>query len=95
MAHNYQQIHESNRRINRGKWVLIVFLAIGGFFLLTQYRAHLYDAFAFLLLLACPLIHLFHRHGGHGRHSRGVDVTRHNPEHNAAPQRLHGEEERS
>lgn len=54
----------------RSNWVLIGFLAIGGFFLVTEHRAHLLPFLGylpFLLLLACPLMHLFH-HGGHGGH---------------------------
>lgn len=43
------------------------FLAIAAFFLLTEHRAHLYGLWPFLLLLACPLLHVF-GHGGHGRH---------------------------
>jgi hypothetical protein len=47
-----------------------VFLAIAAFFLWTEHRAHLLGALPYLLLLACPLIHLLmHRgHGGHGSH---------------------------
>ncbi|MBI5006058.1 MAG: DUF2933 domain-containing protein [Nitrosomonadales bacterium] len=47
-------------------WVLIAFLAIASFFLLTEHRAHLLGALPFLLLLACPLMHLFMHHGEHG-----------------------------
>ena len=46
---------------------LAVFLAIAAFFLLTEHTAHLFGALPFLLLLACPLMHLF-MHGGHGGH---------------------------
>lgn len=51
---------------------LYVFLGIAAFFLLSEHRAHLLGALPWLLLLLCPLIHLFmhrgHRHGhGHGR----------------------------
>ncbi len=48
--------------------VLVAFLAIAAFFLITEHRAHLYGILPYLLLLACPLLHLFmHRgHGGHG-----------------------------
>ena len=40
------------------------------FFLWEEHRAHLLGALPFLLLLACPLVHvLMHgRHGGHGGH---------------------------
>jgi hypothetical protein len=37
--------------------------------MLTEHRAHVLGALPFLLLLACPLLHLFH-HGGHGRQSK-------------------------
>jgi hypothetical protein len=49
---------------------VLVFFAIAAFFLLTEHRAHLFGALPFLLLLACPLMHLFmHRgHGGKGEH---------------------------
>lgn len=45
------------------------FLAVAGFFLFAEHRAHLFGALPFLLLLACPLMHLFmhHDHGG-GHH---------------------------
>ena len=48
-------------------WILVAFLAIAAFFLFTEHRAHLLGALPFLLLLACPLMHLF-MHGGHGGH---------------------------
>ena len=39
-------------------------LAVGGYLLVTSHRLHLYQALP-LLLLACPLMHLFlHRHHG-------------------------------
>jgi len=41
------------------------FLAIAGFFLVTEHAAHLYGALPFLLLLACPLMHYFHHGHGH------------------------------
>lgn len=58
----------------RGSWlgsrrgiVLLGLLAIIGFFLFTEHRAHLFGILPYLLLLACPFIHFF-MHGGHGRH---------------------------
>ena len=50
--------------------VLIAFVAIAGFFLWEEHRAHLLGVLPYLLLLACPLMHVFmHRgHGGHGHH---------------------------
>lgn len=48
---------------------LLVALAVGGFFLVTEHTAHLLGALPYLLLLACPLMHVF-MHGGHG-HQHG------------------------
>lgn len=44
------------------------FLAIIVFYLVTEHWAHTLGALPYLLLLACPLLHLLmHRgHGGHG-----------------------------
>ena len=49
---------------------LIVIGAVAGYFLLTDHRAHFFGALPFLLLLACPLMHVFmhHGHGDHGHH---------------------------
>lgn len=48
--------------------VLCGFLALAGFLLITEHGAHVFGALPYLLLLACPLMHLFmhrgHRHGG-------------------------------
>jgi hypothetical protein len=49
-------------------WVLLAFLGIAAFFLLTEHGAHVWGLAPYLLLLACPLLHFFMhgRHGGHG-----------------------------
>ncbi len=46
---------------------LLVLGAIATYFLLSEHRAHFFSALPFLLLLACPLMHVF-MHGGHGGH---------------------------
>ena len=38
------------------------------FYLLREHWGHVAGLWPYLLLLACPLMHLFHGHGGHGRH---------------------------
>jgi hypothetical protein len=48
--------------------VLIGFLAIAALFLVTEHAAHLWGLLPYALLLACPLMHLFHGHGGHRQH---------------------------
>lgn len=63
-AHEHSE-HEPRSPNPRTKWVLIGFFAVAAFFLFTEHRAHLFGILPYLLLLACPLMHLFH-HGGHG-----------------------------
>jgi cbb3-type cytochrome oxidase subunit 3 len=46
---------------------LLAFLAIAVFFLVTEHTAHFFGVLPFLLLLLCPLLHLF-MHGGHSEH---------------------------
>lgn len=58
---------------SRGALVLLGFVAIAGFLLVSEHRAHALGALPFLLLLACPLMHIF-MHGGHGDHgAQGAD----------------------
>jgi drug/metabolite transporter (DMT)-like permease len=49
---------------------LCAFLAIAAFFLWEEHRAHILGALPYLLLLACPIIHLF-MHRSHGTHGSG------------------------
>jgi len=44
------------------------FIAIAAVLLILEHRAHIWQWLPFALLLACPLMHLFHGHGGHGSH---------------------------
>ena len=43
------------------------------YFLLAEHRAHFIYALPFLILLLCPVMHIFmhkgHGHGGHGGHN--------------------------
>ncbi len=50
--------------------VLLAVLAIAGFFLLAKHRAHLFGVLPFVLLLACPLLHLFMHRGQDGKDGR-------------------------
>ena len=72
MQHAHQ--HEpdgGNGTKSKIKWVFIGFLVVAAYFLVTEHRAHLLGWLPsygiWLLLLACPLMHLF-MHGGHGGH---------------------------
>jgi hypothetical protein len=44
--------------MGRANLVLLGFLAIAAFFLFTEHRAHVLGALPWLLLAACPLMHL-------------------------------------
>ena len=68
---------EMNMHDNARPWwrtrsgvVLCGFLLIAAFYLLTEHTAHVFGALPFLLILACPLMHLF-MHRGHGGHGSG------------------------
>lgn len=51
-------------------------LAIVAFFILREHWAHALGLAPYLLLLACPLMHLF----GHRHHGYGDERSRHRPE---------------
>jgi hypothetical protein len=52
----------------------LVLGAIATYFLLTEHLAHVVGALPLLLLLACPLMHVFMHHG-HGHHHHGDDPS--------------------
>ncbi len=67
MDHDHGQ--DSKRSNSIGKYVLIGFVLVAAFFLITEHRAHVFGILPYLLLAACPLMHFFgHGHGGHGGH---------------------------
>lgn len=49
---------------------LLVIGAVAAYYLLTEHLAHVAGALPWLLLLACPLMHVFMHHG-HGAHGHG------------------------
>ena len=65
-----EQSRTSGRLRLGSRLVLLAFLAISGFFLITEHAAHLFGVLPYLLVLLCPLLHLLHgdHGGGHGRH---------------------------
>jgi hypothetical protein len=50
------------------KTALLMVATIAGFYLLREHWSHVAGNWIYLLLLACPLMHLFHGHGAHGGH---------------------------
>ena len=52
-------------------WIWVTLAVVLGFFLFTEHRAHLFGVLPYLLILLCPLMHVF-MHKGHGGHGLGV-----------------------
>jgi Protein of unknown function (DUF2933) len=52
------------------------------YFLFMEHREHLFQFLPFLILLLCPLMHIFmhsgHSHGGQGEHGKNNDRNRDN-----------------
>lgn len=70
---NVTQQNASRSKLRIPFWLgLCLFLGIALFFLWEEHEAHILGALPYLLLLACPIIHLLmhrgHGHGGHGHH---------------------------
>ena len=60
---------------HRSVWIASACVgAVAVFALVWDHRAHGLGALPYLLLLACPLMHLFH--GGHGSHAAEDGGTR-------------------
>ena len=68
--HTNHMDHQQQRpsRFSAANIALYGFLAIAAFYLITEHSAHLLGWLPFLLILACPLLHVFMhgKHGGHG-----------------------------
>lgn len=54
----------------RNNQVLLILVAVGGVYLLVEHWAHAAPYLPWLILLACPLMHVF-MHGGHGHGAHG------------------------
>jgi len=55
-------------------WLVCALLVAAGVYAVVEHRAHLIGALPYLLLLACPLMHVFgHRHHGSHHHHDDSD----------------------
>jgi len=68
--HTFDNDGNSRRRFTTANIVFFVLLAIAAFYLVAEHRAHLLGWLPFVLILACPLLHIF-MHGKHGKHGGG------------------------
>jgi len=58
---------------------LIVFLSVAGFFLLAEHKAYILGLWPYLILLLCPLMHIF-MHRGHSHHGNSDIDHKHKDE---------------
>ena len=61
--------HHDSWLLSRTGIVTVCALAILGFLVYTGHSAHLLGVLPYLLILACPLMHIFMHGGHHHRHS--------------------------
>jgi DUF2933 family protein len=61
----------SREHASRARWVFAGFFVIATYLVVSEHRAHLVQALPWLLLLLCPLMHVY-MHSGHAAH-RGPD----------------------
>lgn len=59
------------RIVSGPRLAFLAFVAAGGYFLWTEHQAHLLAALPYLILLLCPLMHVFMHHGHSGHHQNG------------------------
>jgi Protein of unknown function (DUF2933) len=73
---NHSAPHERVGGFLSSRWGigLLVFLAIAGVYLVTEHQARLLGYLPLLLILACPLMHVF-MHGHHGGHRNSSDAS--------------------
>ena len=75
MNQDHDQFHKPEDKKSwwqtRDGIIMLVFLVFAGFFLLAEHRMHVFQYWPWLIILACPFMHLFmhHGHGGHGNHN--------------------------
>ena len=69
--HHRNGSEQQHRQPRAATITLFGFLAIAGFYLVAEHRAHLLGWLPWLIILICPLLHIFMhgKHGGHGGHS--------------------------
>ncbi len=67
---------ESNLRVRR---VFLVFVVLAAVLLIAEHRLHVLGYLPWLILLACPLMHVFmhHGHGHKGKHTPTEDQGNH------------------
>ncbi|MCB1567707.1 MAG: DUF2933 domain-containing protein [Xanthomonadales bacterium] len=72
--------HAHDHKPHRSNIVFWLFAAVAVYFLLVEHRQHVFGLLPYLLILLCPLMHMFHHgHGGHHRGGRKDETTDQGP----------------
>ncbi|WP_028455125.1 DUF2933 domain-containing protein [Chitinilyticum litopenaei] len=86
MNHQHPEGHDLPPSFWKSRYAmgLLVIGGVAGYFLITEHWAHFLGALPYLLLLACPLMHIFmhgghHHHGTHSDHDRASDASDRKP----------------
>jgi len=69
VQHDHTDNHGAKTARTISRYVFFGFVAVAAYFLIMEHRAHVIPFLPFLLLAACPLMHLFHHRG----HSHGAE----------------------
>jgi hypothetical protein len=76
-------VGSNERRPSNKSWRYALFAAVVlvGYYLVKEHRAHVLAVLPFVLLAACPLMHLFMHRGHSKRHSGSDDEGPHSTHH--------------
>lgn len=73
MTHDHSDHQGPSNYAKISRYVFFGFVAVAAYFLITEHRAHLFGVLPFLLIAACPLLHMFHHRGHQHGSDRGTD----------------------
>jgi DUF2933 family protein len=74
MRYEHRSAETDDRYRTWSRYVFFGFVAVAAYLLLEEHRAHLIAFVPYILLAACPLMHLLH-HRGH-RHDGGESQSK-------------------
>ena len=69
--HNHEINQNQDSWLNRHRWISYGALIVIAYYLLTEHREHVFAYIPYLILAACPFMHMF-MHGSHG-HQKNHD----------------------
>lgn len=74
--HYHHTVSHNESWLKRHRWGTYLALGILAYFLLVEHREHVFPFLPYLIILACPLMHIFmnsgHRHERHPRRDQEV-----------------------